>query len=151
MLKNHTRDIFSGGIEIDGYVRLVAISQMRNDRIVLAEDHLVIQLRVNPGLDSGLDLLKIDDHPARVESFTLQLYFYTPIVTVKILTLSLVVQQAVPVTEVDDLGDRVSMGHLGFQCPVLSAQWSVPSAQFSVPSSQCPVLSAQCSVLSAQF
>src|SRR2546425_4897868 len=132
MLKNHARDIFSGGIEINGHVRLTTISQMRNDRIILAKDHLVIKLRVNPGLNCGLDLLKINDHSALVESFTLQLYFHTPIVTVKILAPSLVVQQAVPVTEVDNLADQVGMTHV-----VVSAQCIV--TEKSAAASRTPI------------
>jgi hypothetical protein len=71
------------------------------------EDHLVIEVPVDPPLDHALDVAEVDDHVAVVERIGADLDLRDRVVAVRMLADAVVVEQAVPVAEVDPLRDRV--------------------------------------------
>ena len=73
----------------------------------MAQDHLVIELAIDPALHDALDVAEVDDHVARVELLGADLDLGHRVVPVRMLADAVVVEQPVPVAEVDALGDRV--------------------------------------------
>ena len=75
--------------------------------IVVAQDHLVIQLAIDPALDDALDVGEIGDHVALVEPVRAHVHLDDGVVSVRMLADAVVVEQAMAVAEVDALGDEV--------------------------------------------
>ena len=78
-----------------------------DERVVVAQDHLVIQLAVDPALDEALDVGEIGDHVALVELIGADVDFDDGIVAVRVLADAVVVEQPVTVAEVDALRDEI--------------------------------------------
>ena len=81
--------------------------QRADQRIVVPEHHLVIELAIDPALDDPLDVAEIADHVAVVEPIGADFDLGDGIVAVRMLADAVVVEQPMAVTEVDALGDRV--------------------------------------------
>ena len=75
--------------------------------ILPMQEHLVIQFGIDPGLDHLVDIAEIHDHAPVVQVLADNLHFNPAVVTVEMTTLSLVVEQAMAVAEIDVLGDSV--------------------------------------------
>ena len=81
--------------------------QRSYERVVLAQNHLVIELAIDPSLHDALDVAEINDHVARVERIGPHFDLGDRIVSVGVLADAVVIEQAMPVAEVDALGHRV--------------------------------------------
>ena len=106
-VEDQPRDPFDGRIAVEQIDRLAERLQRRDERIVVPQHHLVIELAIDPALDDALDVAEIADHVAVVERVGAHLDLRDRVVAVRMLADAVVVEQAMPVTEVDALGDRV--------------------------------------------
>jgi len=70
-------------------------------RIRLIQQHLVIQLVIYPSLDHRIDVPKIHDHPTMVQFTGLNRDLGHGVVPVQVRALALVIDQSMPVTELD--------------------------------------------------
>ena len=85
--------------------RLAERLQRLHERIVVAQQHLVVELAVDPALDHPLDVAEVADHVAVVERAGAHLDFGHGVVAVRMLADAVVVEQAVAVAEVDTFRD----------------------------------------------
>ena len=81
--------------------------QRRDQRIVVPQQHLVIELAIDPALDDAFDVAEIADHVAVVERAGAHLDFGDRVVAVRMLADAVVVEQPVAVAEIDALGDGI--------------------------------------------
>ena len=93
-----------GGIARHDEHRLAQPLQRRDERVVFAQNHLVIELAVDPPLDNPLDVGKIADHVAAVERAAGDFDFGHRVVAVRMLADAVVIEQAVAVAELNLLG-----------------------------------------------
>ena len=99
------RDMLDGGIRVyeeDGFPECL---QGRHERVVTAQDHLVIDRLVDPALDDALDVAEVADHVAIVERSRPHFDLRDGVVAVRMLADAVVVEQAVTVAELDLLGN----------------------------------------------
>jgi hypothetical protein len=73
----------------------------------VSQDHLVIELSIDPALHDPLDVAEVDHHVARIERIGANLDLGNGVVPVRMLADAVVVEQSMPVAEVDALGDGV--------------------------------------------
>ena len=85
----------------------IVLEEGLDERVVMPEDHLVVELAVDPALDLVLDVAEVDHHVPRVEIVGPDLDLGDRVVPVGMLADPVVVEQAVPVAEFDALGDEV--------------------------------------------
>ena len=104
MVEDDLRDMLDGGVRVDEEDRLTQSLQGRDERVVAAEDHLVIDRLVDPALDDSLDVAEVAHHVARVEGAGAHLDFRNGVVAVRMLADAVVVEQAMAVAELDLLG-----------------------------------------------
>ena len=74
----------------------------------MAQQHLVIELAVDPALDDPLDVAEVADHVAVVERAGAHLDLRHGVVAVRMLADAVVVEQPVAVAEIDTFGDEYS-------------------------------------------
>ena len=84
---------------------LPSMLERRRGRIVVPEEHLVVQLPVNPLLDDPLHLVEIAHHVSRVEAVGLHGNLGHGVVAVEVPAVPVVVEEPVAVAEVDALRD----------------------------------------------
>jgi hypothetical protein len=104
IVENQLRDLFDGRIAVDQEHRLLQILERLDERVVTPEDHLVVDLAIDPRLHDPVDIAEIADHVAAVEHVGPDLDFGHGVVPVRVLADSVVVEQAVAVAEVKALG-----------------------------------------------
>jgi hypothetical protein len=80
-----------------------------HQRIVLPEDHSVIQLTVDPAFHNPLDVAEVANHVASIEGIVPYLDFSHRVVSVRVLADAVIVQQSMAVAELDALGHGVHM------------------------------------------
>src|SRR5687767_3735016 len=111
-----------------------------DERVVLAEQDLVVELVVDERADRLLDVPEVDHHAALVELARPHRDLGPAVVPVQVLALALVAQQPVAVAERDDL--RHGIAHVGLSysmcCPpsigmTAPVMKSVPSTQNRTP------------------
>ena len=73
----------------------------------LPQDHLVIELAIDPAFDDPLDVAEIHHHVAVVEAVGADVDLDRRVVAVRVLADAVVVEQPVAVAELDPLGDEV--------------------------------------------
>ena len=78
--------------------------QRCDERVVFAENHLVIELAVDPPFDDPLDVGKIADHVAVVERAAADFDLRNGVMAVRVLADAVVVEQPVAVAELNFLG-----------------------------------------------
>jgi hypothetical protein len=81
--------------------RFSKFMQIGDDRVILTEDHPVIELFVDPTTDHIFDIREIDDHPAVIEFVGLERNDNSTIVAVKMTALSLIVQKTMSIAKVN--------------------------------------------------
>jgi hypothetical protein len=91
VFKDQPGDILRCRIAVHHENTLSALTEHRQEGIVLAQQHVVIQVFVNPLLDRPLDIGEIDQHPPLIELRSLQGNHRTAIVTVEMTTLAVIV------------------------------------------------------------
>src|SRR5712664_1733224 len=67
LVEDQLRDAFDGRIAIEQIYRLSELLQRGDERVVVPEQHLVIELPVDPTFDDPLDVAEVTDHVAVVE------------------------------------------------------------------------------------
>ena len=107
MIEDQPRNPLDGRIAVDDEDRFAELLERRDERVVVTEDHLVIELAIDPALDDPLDVAEVADHVAVVERVGAHLDLRRGVVAVRVLADAVVVEQPVAVAEVDFLGDRV--------------------------------------------
>ena len=95
------------GIALELVDRLAERLERRDQRIVVTQDHLVIELAVDPALHDALDVREIRDHVAAVEPIRAHVDLDDGVVAVRMLADAVVVEQPMAVAEVDALGDEI--------------------------------------------
>ena len=78
-----------------------------DQRIVVPQHHLVIELAIDPALDDPLDVAEVAHHVAAVERVGAHFDFRDGVVAVRMLADAVVVEQPMAVAEVDALGDGI--------------------------------------------
>ena len=121
--RHHVETLVAGHVEdqlgdaLDGRValeledRLAERLERRDERVVVAQNHLVIELAIDPALHEPLDVRKIGDHVARVEPIGPDVDLDDGVVAVRMFADAVVVEQPVAVAEVDALGDEIHADH----------------------------------------
>ena len=107
LIEDQPRDALDSRIAVDDEDRLAELLERRHQRIVVAQDHLVIELAIDPALDDPLDVAEVADHVAVVERAGPHLDLRRRVVAVRVLADAVVVEQPMAVAEVDFLRDRV--------------------------------------------
>src|SRR5436190_2485705 len=103
VLEDQARDPFDGRVALEQVDRLAELLERLDQRIVLAQDHLVIELAVDPAFHDPLDVAEVADHVARVEAARAHLDLGHRVVAVRMLADAVVVEEAVAVAELDAL------------------------------------------------
>src|SRR5438093_3051360 len=67
VFEDETRDAFDGRIAVEQKDRLAELSKRRHERIVVSQQHLVIELLVDPAFDHAFDVAEVADPVAIVE------------------------------------------------------------------------------------
>src|SRR6187431_425937 len=106
-VENQLRDALRGGIAVEQVHRLAHLLQRSNERIVLPQDHLVIELLIDPALDDAFDVAEVSDHVAAVESGGPDMDLDNRVVPVRVLAHAVVIHQSMAVAELDPLGHGV--------------------------------------------
>ncbi len=76
-----------------------------DERVVVAQDHLVIELPIDPAFHDPLDVAEVAHHVAVVERAGAHFDFGRCVVAVRMLADAVVVEQPMAVAEVDAFGD----------------------------------------------
>lgn len=85
--------------------RLAELLERPDERVVFAENHLVIQFAVDPSLHHPFDVGEIADHVATVERTRPDFNLRDGVVAVGVLADTVVLEEAMTVAEFDFLGD----------------------------------------------
>ena len=93
------------GIALDDEHRLAEPLQRSHQRIVFAQDHLVIELFINPSLHDTLDVAEVADHVAIVERAGSHFNLGNGVVAMRVLADAVIIEQAVAVAELNFLRD----------------------------------------------
>ena len=104
---DQSRDPFHGRIAVNDEDWFAEGLQRFHERIIVSQDHLVIELAVNPPLDDPLDVAEIHHHIPCVQRIGAHLDLGDRVVAVRMLADAVVVEQPMAVAEVDALGDGV--------------------------------------------
>src|SRR5260221_2544953 len=107
VVEDQPGDALDSRIAVEQLHRLAQLLERFDERVVVAQQHLVIEFRVDPALDDALDVAEVADHVAIVERPRADFDFRDGILAVRMLADSVVVEQPVAVTEVDAFGDGV--------------------------------------------
>jgi len=94
-------DALSGRVHVQQKIRLLQLLKRRQDRVVFMQDHLVIEIVVDPRLHHPLDLAEINDHAQSIELIALNSNDRRAIVPMQMPALATVIQQPMAITEVD--------------------------------------------------
>ena len=93
------------GIAVDDKHGLAQPLQRLNQRVIASQDHLVVELAIDPSLDDPLDVREIAHHVAVVERPAADFDLGDGVVAVRVLADAVVVEQAMAVAELNFLGD----------------------------------------------
>jgi len=104
VVENQAGDAFHGRIAVEDEHRLSEPLERSHQRIVVTEQHLVIELFVNPSFHEALDVAEVADHVAAIEVPRADFDLGYRIVPVGMLADAVVIEQAVAVAEIDALG-----------------------------------------------
>jgi hypothetical protein len=107
-------------VHIEQIIGFLQLLKRRQDRVVFMQDHLVIEVVVDPRLHHPFDLAEIDDHAQRIELIALNSNDRRAIVPVQMPAFAAVIQQAMTVTKVDFASN--SMHGVRIQKPGVSSQ-----------------------------
>ena len=80
---------------------------MASQGVVAAQDHAVVEMLVDPGLDAVSHVAEVGDHAHVVEGVRGEADFDAPVVPVGLVALALVVDESVAEAEVDVFDDFV--------------------------------------------
>src|SRR3954452_1665634 len=105
VVEDDLRDMLHSGIGINQEDRLSERLEGGDERVVAPEHHLVIDRLIDPALDDALDVAEVADHVAIVECPGAHFDFRDRVVAVRVFADTVVVEQAMPVAELDLLGD----------------------------------------------
>src|SRR5262245_13128426 len=107
LIEDELCDPLDRWIAVDDEDGLAELPERRDERVVVPQDHLVIELPVDPPLDHPLDVAEIADHIPVVERAGADLDLGDGVVAVGMLTDAVVVEQTMAVAEVDALGNAI--------------------------------------------
>jgi nucleotide-binding universal stress UspA family protein len=100
-------DTFRGGVAVERKHGLTHSAQHGRQRVVVAQDHLVIEFTVDPGLHDLLDVRKIHDHVAMIERLCLDVDLDHGVVPMRKFAVAVVVEQTMAVAKINALGNQV--------------------------------------------
>ena len=109
LVEDQLRDALDGRVAVQQIHRLAELLKRYDERIVVPQQHLVIELAVDPRLDDPLDVAEIAHHVPVIERARADLDLGGCIVSVRVLADAVVVEQAVTVAEVDALGNGIQL------------------------------------------
>src|SRR5215471_5728128 len=99
LVEDQPRDAFDRGIAVNDKHRLAQVAQRFDQRIVVAQQHLVIELAIDPPLHDPLNIAEVAYHVPLVELTGAHFDFSDRVVPVRVLADAVVVEQAVAVAE----------------------------------------------------
>jgi hypothetical protein len=105
LLEDELRDVLHGGVAGANEDGLSKLLQRFHKRIVMAQQHSVIELFVDPALYNPLDVTEIAHHVARVELPGADFDFRYRVMAVRMLAHTVVVEQPMAVAEIYAFGD----------------------------------------------
>jgi hypothetical protein len=101
MVEDEPSDTFDSRVAIDDEDGFAERLQRRDERIIMAKDHFVVQLAIDPAFDDALDVAEVTHHIAIVQRAGAHLDFRGRVMAVRVFADAVVVKQPVAVTEVD--------------------------------------------------
>src|SRR5262249_42412747 len=141
LVENQPGDAFDGRIAVEQKDRLPQFLQRGDERIVVPQQHLVIQLVIDPAFHEPLDVAEIAHHVAAVERPRAHFDLGDRVVAVRMLADAVVIEEPVPVAEVDALRNGIHDNEI--ICRRLcsspadsTAQCSSPTKRRATPCSQ---------------
>src|SRR5271157_2934440 len=120
LLVDEPGDVLRRRVRLHHEDSLPALTEQRQQGIVAAEQHVVVQVLIDPALNLLLDLAEIDQYSPLIQLGALQGNQGPAVMTVEMAALALVVHQTVPVTEMDLAGDSK---HRGAVPGLVSGDW----------------------------
>ena len=106
---------------------VTGLGERRHGRVVAMQDHAVIERLVNPAAYDALNLREIEHHAHLVEFLCFQGDDRPTVVPVQVFALAFVIEQAMPIAEIDFASDSIHGGprlyeplavHVGTDCNV---------------------------------
>jgi hypothetical protein len=94
-----------GRVAVHDEDRLAELLERPDEGVVFTENHLVVQLAVDPSFHDALDVGEIADHVAAIERTRPDFNLRDGVVSVGVLADAVVVEEAMTVAEFDFLGD----------------------------------------------
>ena len=94
-------DALRSRVHVEQVIGFLQLLKSRQNRVVFMQDHLVIEVVIDPRLHHPFDLAEIDDHAQRIELIALNSNDRRAIVPMQMPALATVIQQPMAVTEVD--------------------------------------------------
>ncbi len=107
MLVNETSNPLNGRVAIHEKHWLAKLTERFNKRVVASQNHLVIDLSVDPALHQMLDVTKITHHASLIESCRSDFHLGNGVVAMWMLAHSVIIEQAMPVTKTHTLDDGI--------------------------------------------
>ncbi len=107
MVEDEAGDALDGRVAVEHVDRLAELPKRGDERIVVTEQHPVIELRVDPPLDDALDVAEVAHHVAGIQRVAPDFDLDHGIVPVRVPALAVVVQEPVPVAEIDPFRHRI--------------------------------------------
>jgi hypothetical protein len=101
ILEDKLGDRFSCGVLVQQKTRLSRFLEPLRQRIIVAQEHAMIERLINPALHDTLDIAEIDHHAQGIKAFRRQVDGDFAIMAMRHATLPLIVHQPVAVAEVE--------------------------------------------------
>jgi hypothetical protein len=107
MVENEFGDALDGGVAVQNVDGLAELLERLHQGIIMPQQHLVIELFVDPSLHDTLDVAEVADHVAIVERARSNLNLGDGVMAVRMPANAVVVEQPMAVTEIDALGHGI--------------------------------------------
>jgi hypothetical protein len=109
LIEDQFGNAFHSGVAVNDENRFAKLFERGDKRIIVPQNHFVIQLAIDPPFDNTLDIAEVADHIAIIERAGPDLDFRDGVVAVRMFANAVVIEQTVAVTEVDAFGYRVHL------------------------------------------
>ena len=106
-LEDQPGDALDRRVALEQVHRLAKRLERFDERIIAPQDHLVIELAIDPPFDDSLDVAEVHHHVAVVETVGADVDLDRRVVSVRVLAHAVIVEQPVAVTELDAFGHEI--------------------------------------------
>ncbi len=106
---NQAGDVFGRRITVHLEDPLTALPEHRQERVFTTEQHVMIEVFVDPRLNLALDFAEVDENATLIEGWAADRDDRAAIMTVQVAALAVVIEQTMSITEVN-LADDAKTG-----------------------------------------